>query len=93
MNLSEKREEVTTEGGLDVVGNAEALKATVARLTEAGIATRSANFVDAFKDVSYIDVGHIEIWLGDEAGAVGERENEHETKNDPGRRTSGGSHF
>jgi hypothetical protein len=41
------------------------------RLTEAGIATRSANFVDAFKDVSYIDVGHIEIWLGDEAGAGG----------------------
>jgi pyridoxine 5-phosphate synthase len=35
--VPEKREEVTTEGGLDVAGNLESLKPTVARLNEAGI--------------------------------------------------------
>jgi len=35
--VPEKRQEVTTEGGLDVVGNREALKAAIARLKDAGI--------------------------------------------------------
>ncbi len=37
------------------------------RLTDAGIATTSENFVEAFKGASYIDVGHIEIWLPETA--------------------------
>jgi len=35
--VPEKREELTTEGGLDVVGNEEALTASVKRLADAGI--------------------------------------------------------
>ncbi len=35
--VPEKRQELTTEGGLDVVGHLESLKDTVASLTEAGI--------------------------------------------------------
>src|SRR5512139_1478602 len=35
--VPEKREEVTTEGGLDVLGRRESLLQTVARLKEAGI--------------------------------------------------------
>ena len=35
--VPERREEVTTEGGLDAVGQLEALRPTVARLNDAGI--------------------------------------------------------
>ncbi len=35
--VPERREEVTTEGGLDAVGQLEALRPTVARLKDAGI--------------------------------------------------------
>lgn len=42
--VPEKREELTTEGGLDVAGNARSLAATVARLRAAGI--RVSLFVD-----------------------------------------------
>ena len=42
--VPEKREEVTTEGGLDVVSNREAVEATVGLLTSAGI--RVSLFID-----------------------------------------------
>lgn len=42
--VPERREEVTTEGGLDAVGNLEALRPVVARLVEAGI--RVSLFID-----------------------------------------------
>jgi len=42
--VPEKREEVTTEGGLDVAGNAASLKETVERLTDGG--TRVSMFID-----------------------------------------------
>src|SRR4029078_11855918 len=42
--VPEKREEVTTEGGLDVVVNKKAVEATIARLHSAGI--RISLFVD-----------------------------------------------
>ena len=40
------------------------------RLTEAGLPTTPESFVEAFKDASYIDVGHIEIWLPDAEGSA-----------------------
>ncbi len=43
--VPEKRQELTTEGGLDVIGNMESLRSTVASLTEAGIEV--SLFVDA----------------------------------------------
>ncbi len=43
--VPEKRQELTTEGGLDVIGHLDALKSTVACLTEAGIVV--SLFVDA----------------------------------------------
>lgn len=43
--VPEKRQELTTEGGLDVVGHFESLKSTVECLTEAGIVV--SLFVDA----------------------------------------------
>ncbi len=42
--VPERREELTTEGGLDVAGNLEAVQAAVARLTAAGI--RVSLFID-----------------------------------------------
>lgn len=42
--VPERREEVTTEGGLDAAGNLEALRSVVARLVEAGI--RVSLFID-----------------------------------------------
>jgi pyridoxine 5-phosphate synthase len=45
MLVPEGREEVTTEGGLDVVGREKTLKAAVARLAKAGIVT--SVFIDA----------------------------------------------
>src|SRR6516165_6466311 len=45
MLVPEGREEITTEGGLDIVGNEKRLKEAVARLTDAGIVT--SVFIDA----------------------------------------------
>jgi len=45
MLVPEGREEVTTEGGLDIVGQEKRLKEVVARLAEAGIVT--SVFIDA----------------------------------------------
>ncbi|MBB1310020.1 pyridoxine 5'-phosphate synthase [Pseudoalteromonas sp. SR41-8] len=45
--VPEKREELTTEGGLDVVGNLDKIKAATAKLTDAGI--KVSLFIDADK--------------------------------------------
>ncbi len=45
--VPEKREELTTEGGLDVAGQQEKIRAAVARLTEQGI--KVSLFIDADK--------------------------------------------
>ena len=45
MLVPEGREEITTEGGLDIVGNEKRLKEAVARLADAGIVT--SVFIDA----------------------------------------------
>jgi pyridoxine 5-phosphate synthase len=46
--VPEKRQEITTEGGLDVVKNVRSLKKTVARLQDAGI--RVSMFIDPVAD-------------------------------------------
>ncbi|HOU37229.1 MAG TPA: pyridoxine 5'-phosphate synthase, partial [Candidatus Omnitrophota bacterium] len=45
--VSEKRQELTTEGGLDVIGNFKAVRDTVARLQKDGI--RVSLFIDPSK--------------------------------------------
>ncbi|WP_445396403.1 pyridoxine 5'-phosphate synthase [Zobellella sp. An-6] len=74
--VPEKREEVTTEGGLDVAGQLDKVKAAVTRLTEAGI--KVSLFIDA--DKTQIDAvvatgaPYIEIHTGHYADAPNEAE-------------------
>lgn len=49
--VPEKREELTTEGGLDVIGQFDRIKAATARLTDAGI--RVSLFIEP--DIEHID--------------------------------------
>lgn len=71
--VPERREEVTTEGGLDVVRHRGALSDAVARLRSAGI--RAALFIDAADDA--VDASHelgvdaIELHTGPYAHAPG----------------------
>lgn len=72
--VPEKREELTTEGGLDVLGNVERITDAVARLAEHGIQT--SLFIDA--DKAQIDAAvatkapYIEIHTGHYADATTE---------------------
>jgi pyridoxine 5-phosphate synthase len=74
--VPEKREELTTEGGLDVAGQQDKINAAVARLAAAGIQT--SLFIDADKD--QIDAAllskatYIEIHTGQYAEAETEAE-------------------
>ncbi len=74
--VPEKRQEITTEGGLDVAGGAKALGMTVAQLKKAGI--RVALFVDALEkqvrasreigaDAIEINTGRYSLARGDRA--------------------------
>lgn len=71
--VPEKREELTTEGGLDVVGNFEVIAAACARLAEAGI--RTSLFIDP--DTDQLDAAKlasapvVEIHTGAYADAEG----------------------
>lgn len=81
--VPERREEVTTEGGLDVVGNNGRLVESVRRLQDAGISV--SLFIDP--DVAQIEasaklgVQGVELHTGRYADAMstGDRENEYET--------------
>ncbi|NQZ86830.1 MAG: pyridoxine 5'-phosphate synthase [Colwellia sp.] len=74
--VPEKREELTTEGGLDVLGNLDKITIAVARLSAAGIET--SLFIDA--DKSQIDAAitsrapYIEIHTGHYADAKNEQD-------------------
>lgn len=78
--VPEKREELTTEGGLDVAGNQAAIKDACNRLADAGI--QVSLFIDA--DEQQIDAAiacgapYIEIHTGQYAEAVTEAEQERE---------------
>lgn len=39
-------------------------------LTQAGLPTHPESFVEEFRDATYIDVGHIEIWLPESTGSA-----------------------
>lgn len=70
--VPEKREEVTTEGGLDVVTNKKAIADAVARLKQVG--TKSSLFIDAEKKQidAAVEVGapYIELHTGKFADAI-----------------------
>jgi len=72
--VPEKREELTTEGGLDVAGQMEQMKAACARLAQAG--TRVSPFIDANREQidAVIECGApcVEIHTGHYAGAHGD---------------------
>ena len=73
--VPEKREELTTEGGLDVVGQLQQVARACARLAEAG--ARVSPFIDADREQidAVIECGApcIEIHTGHYADAVGEQ--------------------
>ncbi len=72
--VPEKREELTTEGGLDVAGQIEQVRSACARLAEVG--TRVSPFIDASRDQidAVIECGApcIEIHTGHYADAQGD---------------------
>lgn len=80
--VPEKREELTTEGGLDVVGQLEKVKAATQKLTDAGI--KVSLFIDA--DRQQIDAAkacgapYIELHTGHYADATTEEEQLDELK-------------
>jgi len=69
--VPEKRQELTTEGGLDVAGNADRIAAVVSRLREKGVAV--SLFIDAdeaqVKAAVYVRADMIEIHTGHFADA------------------------
>lgn len=81
--VPEKREELTTEGGLDVVGNQSAIKDACEQLADANI--QASLFIDAdekqIEAASDCGAPYIEIHTGHYADAVSEAEQEaHLTK-------------
>lgn len=70
--VPERREEITTEGGLDVVGNRSSLRGVVSRLLDAGI-EEVALFVDPDLDqieaAAEVGANCIELHTGDFANA------------------------
>jgi len=80
--VPEKRQELTTEGGLDVRGNLNAIKETVGRMHDAGIVV--SLFVDAEKDqleaAAESGAEFVELHTGTYANARGEKAREDELK-------------
>ncbi len=82
--VPEKREELTTEGGLDVAGQLDKVKAATKRLTEAGI--KVSLFIDA--DRKQIEAAHqcgapfIELHTGHYADATNDSDRQAELKKD-----------
>lgn len=78
--VPEKREEVTTEGGLDVIGNRDRVKACADRLTAGGVEVSlfidpDERQIDAAKDLG---VSAVELHTGRYADAEDERSQERE---------------
>ena len=77
--VPEKREELTTEGGLDVAGQIKTIKAACQRLADVG--TRVSPFIDASAEqidaVLECEVPCIEIHTGHYADAQGDEQQQH----------------
>ncbi len=78
--VPEKRKELTTEGGLDVIGNAKKLTKTIAKMRKAGIPVSLFIDPDAEQVQAAIDVGatFVELHTGRYADAKTEEEQEQE---------------
>ena len=78
--VPEKREEVTTEGGLDVAGNRRRVADAIARLAEAGIATSLFLDPDArqIEAAAELGVRAVELHTGQYALATSESQREAE---------------
>jgi len=74
--VPEKREEVTTEGGLDVVRLADRVGSAVARLKKAGIVCSAFIVPDAaqIETAAELGFGVVELWTGGYANARGPNE-------------------
>ncbi len=76
--VPEKREERTTEGGLDVRGHGEALRRAIAALHDGGIAV--SLFIDPTREAVQASAGlgakRIELHTGDYCAAAGKRQAE-----------------
>ncbi len=74
--VPERREELTTEGGLDVVGHRERMTRVVSRLREVGIVMSA--FIEPIEDqiVASAEVGFegIELWTGGYAHATSDQD-------------------
>ena len=81
--VPEKREEVTTEGGLDVIGNRKELEATIKRLQSAGI--RVSLFIDPSLEqvdvAGELGVEMVELHTGKLANAFSEKIEKAEIEN------------
>ncbi len=80
--VPEKREELTTEGGLDVKGQLDKIKAATKKLTEAGI--KVSLFIDADREqidaAKACDAPFIELHTGHYADAATEQDQQDELK-------------
>jgi pyridoxine 5-phosphate synthase len=71
--VPERREEVTTEGGLDVVRLRSRVKSAVTRLTEAGaiVSAFIEPIPDQIRAAADVGCGAVELWTGEYANARG----------------------
>lgn len=78
--VPEKRKELTTEGGLDIIGNEKKIRKTVAKMSEAGIPV--SLFVDPAADqikaAAEVGAVYVELHTGRYCEAKGEKEQEKE---------------
>lgn len=78
--VPEKREELTTEGGLDVVGNEKKLKKTIAKMRKAGIPVSLFVDPDATQIEASLEIGatFVELHTGRYCDALNEKKRDRE---------------
>jgi pyridoxine 5-phosphate synthase len=78
--VPEKRKELTTEGGLDVISNAKKLKKTISKMSEAGIPVSLFIDPDAAQIEASLEVGatYVELHTGRYCDAKNEEERDKE---------------
>ncbi|RWX50624.1 pyridoxine 5-phosphate synthase [Candidatus Electrothrix marina] len=78
--VPEKRKELTTEGGLDVIGNAKKLQKTISKMSKAGIPVSIFIDPDAEQIKASLEVGatYVELHTGRYCDAENEKERDQE---------------